>query len=71
MGYPSVRSYPDQVLTDSLDAREAVWSYYRVRTGSGDFAIINQGADAWFPEYREAIDAVISLCGFSVTIQSR
>ena len=70
MGYPSVRSYPDQVLTDSLDAREAVWSYYRVRTGSGDFAIINQGADAWFPEYREAIDAVISLCGFSVTIQS-
>ena len=70
MGYPSVRSYPDQVLTDSLDAREAVWSYYRVRTGIGDFAIINEGADAWFPEYREAIDAVISLCGFSVTIQS-
>lgn len=70
MGYPSVRSYPDQVLTDSLDAREAVWSYYRVRTGSGDFAIINECADAWFPEYREAIDAIISLCGFSVTIQS-
>lgn len=70
MGYPSVRSYPDQALTDSLDAREAVWSYYRVRTGIGDFAIINEGADAWFPEYREAIDAIISLCGFSVTIQS-
>ncbi len=66
MGYPSVRSYPDQALTDSLDAREAVWSYYRVRTGIGDFAIINEGADAWFPEYREAIDAIISLCGFSV-----
>lgn len=70
MGYPSVRSYPDQALTDSLDAREAVWSYYRVRTGIGDFAIINEAADAWFPEYREAIDAIISLCGFSVTIQS-
>lgn len=67
MGYPSVMSYPGSIATKTTyNTRHAIWSYYSAQTDSGDFVVVNEGADAWFLEYEEAIDDIISLCYFSV-----
>ena len=56
-GYPTLRSYPSSVSRDGggIDAENAVWSYFRIRFEEADFAMVNEGADAWFLDYDDQI----------------
>ena len=59
-------SYPSSVeSTTGIDTRHAVWSYEVVNTDIGDFAIINDGADGWFPEYEDQISDTITILTFN------
>lgn len=42
--------------------RDGIWSYEVINMDTGDFAVINQGADSWFLEYKNAIEDTVSLC---------
>ncbi|MBQ6719655.1 MAG: hypothetical protein IJN20_04825 [Oscillospiraceae bacterium] len=60
-------SYPGEVATtNSLETRYAIWSYQKYDMGIGAFAIINDGADTWFPEYQDQISDMITLSTFTL-----
>ena len=44
-----------------------VWSYERYDLEEGDYVVINDGADAWFPEYKDRIQDIITLSSITVT----
>lgn len=62
--YPTQYSFPESVINPnggySIDGE--TWSYWVVYTPKGDFAVINQGADSWFPEYADVIDCMLMMC---------
>lgn len=62
--YPTQYSFPESVINPnggySIDGE--IWSYWVVYTPKGDFAVINQGADVWFPEYADVIDCMLMMC---------
>lgn len=43
-----------------------IWSYKRYDLETGDYVIINDGADAWFAEYEDMIRSIETLALFSV-----
>ena len=43
-----------------------IWSYERYDLEIGDYAIINDGADAWFTEYKDLIQAIRTLSNITV-----
>lgn len=60
-------SYPGSVASGgSFDVRNEVWSYQRYDLETGDYAVINEGADAWFQEYMDQISDIITLSDISV-----
>lgn len=62
-GYSGRVSYPSSVESSGgLDLRDGIWSYEVINMDTGDFAVINQGADSWFLEYKNAIEDTVSLC---------
>lgn len=67
-GYPSITSYPGDVSPDgvSFNTTDAVWSYYCVHRDDMDLAVINDGADAWFLQYKDQIRAILSMLTFSL-----
>ena len=71
-GHPITKSYPASVSTDgiSYDTENAVWSYFRIRFDEIDFAMINQGADDWFLEYKDQIFDICFTMEFSFEIPS-
>ena len=69
-GFPSKTSYPSSVKSpEGLDTRNAVWSYRSYDTGIGDYVIINDGADNWFPQYQDQISDILTYMNFSVESQ--
>lgn len=61
-GYPSYTSYPSSVKTPTtFSTYHVAWSYRRYDLETGDFAIINDGADPWFLQYEDQIDCIYSL----------
>ena len=59
-------SYPDSITSENgFDTRNAIWSYQRYDLESGDYAVINEGADVWFLEYEDQISDIITLSDFS------
>lgn len=64
--FPRKTSYPSSVKSSTgIDTRHVVWSYQVVNTDIGDFAIINDGADDWFPEYEDHISDTLTLLQFT------
>lgn len=43
-----------------------VWSYERYDLEEGDYVVINDGADAWFPEYKDRIQDIMTLSNITV-----
>ena len=43
-----------------------IWSYERYDLETGDYAIINDGADSWFVEYKDLIQAIRTLSNITV-----
>lgn len=65
--WTTVTSYSDEAGTpNNFDVTDAVWSYERIELGSGDYVVINDGADSWFREYRDQIDDTMLLTQISV-----
>lgn len=65
-GYPMIISYPSSVKSKwGLDTRNAVWSYTKIQLDQGDYVICNDGADAWFLEYEDQINDMMTLATFS------
>lgn len=55
-------SYSDEAGTpNNFDVTDAVWSYRRTELESGDYVVINEGADSWFRDYRDQIDDTMML----------
>ena len=54
-------SYPHTVHGSGyLDTRGAVWSYRMAHAEQGDYAVINQNADSWFPTYEDQISDILT-----------
>lgn len=54
-------SYPHTVHDSGyLDTRGAVWSYRMAHAEQGDYAVINQNADSWFPTYEDQISDILT-----------
>ncbi len=54
-------SYPHTVHGSGyLDTRGAVWSYRLAHTEMGDYVVINQNADSWFPTYEDQISDILT-----------
>ena len=67
-GDPSQKSYPSSVKKpNEINLRDGIWSYYVRHMDAGDFAVINQGADSWFLEYKDAITDIIAWCEVAVS----
>lgn len=62
--YPTKYSFPESVINPDggYSVGGKTWSYWVVYTPKGDFAVINQGADSWFPEYADVIDCMQMMC---------
>jgi len=55
-------SYPDSIATENgYSTRHAIWSWLRYDLEEGDLAVINEGADAWFPHYEDPIEDILML----------
>lgn len=66
-GDPAQTSYPSSVETlNKVNLRDGIWSYQVRRMDAGDCAVINQGADSWFLEYKDAITDIIAWCEVAV-----
>lgn len=64
--YPSETSWPSDVESpDGFSIYGHIWSYQKYSMNSGDFAIINDGADSWFLEYQDQIEDAITLSTFT------
>lgn len=62
--YPTKYSFPESVINPDggYSVGGKAWSYWVVYTPKGDLAVINQGADSWFPEYADVIDCMLMMC---------
>ncbi len=62
----SVISYPASVLKSdgSFDTRDVMWSYQLFQGDIGDYAIVNEGVDQWYFQYREAAEDICTLTIF-------
>ena len=66
-GGPWYISYPVEVSqSGSYDVTGAIWSYQRICTSAGDYAIINESADSWFVEYQDQIEDAITISEYTV-----
>ena len=66
-GGPWYISYPAEVSqSGSFDVTGAIWSYQRICTSAGDYAIINEGAGSWFLEYQDQIEDAITISEYTV-----
>ena len=64
--WTTVTSYSDEAGTpNNFDVTDAVWSYKQIELGSGDYVVINDGADSWFREYRDQIEDTMMLVTIS------
>jgi len=55
-------SYPlDSNNPNAFSSRDMIWSYQRFDLTSGDYVVINDGADSWFLEYKDQIEDMITL----------
>lgn len=43
-----------------------VWSYERYNLDEGDYVVINDGTDAWFAEYKDRIQDIMTLSNITV-----
>lgn len=61
-------SYAAEDVNDSggLSFYGAAWSYKRYDLDQGDYVIINDGADAWFAEYKDRIQDILTLSTITV-----
>lgn len=67
--YVRIVSWPADVQQPgSFSTYGRIWSYQLHRYETGDFAIINDGADSWFPDYEDQIDDTVTMAMFSYTI---
>ena len=65
--WKTVTSYSDEAGTPAnFDVADEVWSYQRTELDSGDYVVINDGADSWFRDYRDQIDDTMLLTQISV-----
>lgn len=65
-GYRYVTSFPAAPNQDNVfDSSAYPFSYSKTEFPVGDYAIINDGADAWFQAYRDHIDAQIAYSTFT------
>ena len=54
-------SYPHTVHGSGyLDTRGTVWSYRMAHAEQGDYVVINQNADSWFPTYEDQISDILT-----------
>lgn len=64
--FPSKTAYPSGVLEElGFVTREDIWSFEMVNTDAGDFTIINDGADNWFPNFVDEIYDTLTLLQFT------
>ena len=66
--WKSYTSYADKDvrIPGGMSTYGKVWSYERYDLETGDYAIINDGADAWFTEYKDLIQAIRTLSNITV-----
>lgn len=61
-------SYPAEVYSgNTLDMTGVIWSYRRVRTEKGDYAVIPENAESWAKEYWGAIDDLSIITEYTIT----
>ncbi len=64
-GYTSVTSWPASVQSpQGFSTYGHIWSYKKYVMNSGDYAVINDGADSWFLEYEDQIEDMLTLSQF-------
>lgn len=66
--WPSYTSYADKDvrIQGGMSTYGKIWSYERYDLETGDYAIINDGADAWFAEYKDLIQDIRTLSNITV-----
>ena len=65
--WKTITSYSDEAGTPTnFDVADAVWSYRKTELDSGDYVVINEGADSWFRDYRDQIDDTMMLTQITV-----
>lgn len=63
--YHTVTSWPQSMRGNgNPDAEGYAYSYTKTEYPTGDYAVINDGADAWFVEYTEAIRMIDAYTSF-------
>lgn len=61
-------SYPSTIGTpNNFSTKGAIWSYRRMPLQHGDYAVINDGADSWFPIYRDQIEDTVIYAATSMS----
>ena len=56
----------DVRIPGGISTSGQVWSYERYDLEEGDYVVINDGADAWFSEYRDCIQDIMILSNITV-----
>lgn len=56
----------DVRIPGGISTSGKIWSYKRYDLETGDYVVINDGADAWFAEYEDMIQAIELLALFSI-----
>ena len=66
--WASYTSYADKDvrIPGGMSTYGKIWSYERYDLEIGDYAIIDDGADAWFSEYKDLIQAIRTLSNITV-----
>lgn len=63
--YPSLTSWPKEVqFPGGFSTYGHIWSYKKYVMNTGDYAVINDGADSWFPEYEDQVEDMFTLSQF-------
>ncbi|MGN0977585.1 MAG: M56 family metallopeptidase [Faecousia sp.] len=65
---PFYTSYPSTIGTpNNFSTNGAIWSYQRTPLSNGDYAVINDGADSWFPIYTDQIEDTVIFAAASIS----
>ena len=66
--WKSYTSYADKDvrIPGGMSTYGKIWSYMRYDLETGDYAIINDGADTWFTENKDLIQAIRTLSNITV-----
>ena len=56
----------DVKIPGGMSTYGQVWSYERYDLDSGDYVVINDGADSWFAEYKDRIQDIMTLSNITV-----